>query len=36
LPRSRLEEALERCRGEIKQAYDVFVSRFESLRRRLT
>jgi len=36
LPRSRLEGALERCRGEIKQAYDVFVSRLESLRRRLT
>jgi hypothetical protein len=35
LPRSRLGEALERCRGEIKQAYDSFISRLENLRRRL-
>jgi hypothetical protein len=33
LPRSRLEEALERCRGEIKQAYNTFISRLENLRR---
>jgi len=33
LPRIRLGEALERCRGEIKQAYDSFISRLENLRR---
>jgi hypothetical protein len=35
LPRSRLDEALERCRGELRQAYDKFASRLESLRGRL-